>query len=259
MHQFAEDLWRGANVYLKERLRDASRLAREFSNAEFFLVTIDSDTMFVPLAWATSALAPDWTTWSASENTGHAQRKAQEAGLQKIVAGHDLHEELWKASVSMCEELRTTHSPNLSSGFSKRNGKAREPHHNTYFLYPREIGDNYVAPNKSETEFLAQVHSSSQENRETRLNRLRNAPKKPKKRLILTSELVRNSDVVAERLFIANGVCEKCHKSAPFRKRGDQTPYLEVHHVVWLSKGGEDTVENTLALCPNCHREAHHG
>ncbi|WP_223111555.1 HNH endonuclease [Billgrantia pellis] len=25
----------------------------------------------------------------------------------------------------------------------------------------------------------------------------------------------------------------------------------------WLAKGGEDTIENTVALCPNCHRKMH--
>jgi 5-methylcytosine-specific restriction protein A len=34
---------------------------------------------------------------------------------------------------------------------------------------------------------------------------------------------------------------------------------LEVHHKKQLSEGGEDTVENAIALCPNCHREAHYG
>jgi len=34
-------------------------------------------------------------------------------------------------------------------------------------------------------------------------------------------------------------------------------PYLETHHVVWLSKGGSDAVDNTVALCPNCHRKMH--
>jgi 5-methylcytosine-specific restriction protein A len=32
-------------------------------------------------------------------------------------------------------------------------------------------------------------------------------------------------------------------------------PYLETHHIEWLSLGGEDTIENTVALCPNCHRK----
>lgn len=34
-------------------------------------------------------------------------------------------------------------------------------------------------------------------------------------------------------------------------------PFLEVHHVKWLAKGGSDTVNNVVALCPNCHRKMH--
>jgi predicted restriction endonuclease len=30
-------------------------------------------------------------------------------------------------------------------------------------------------------------------------------------------------------------------------------------HVRRLSDGGTDTVFNTVALCPNCHRQFHHG
>jgi 5-methylcytosine-specific restriction protein A len=32
---------------------------------------------------------------------------------------------------------------------------------------------------------------------------------------------------------------------------------LETHHIKWLSKDGEDCIENTVALCPNCHRKMH--
>lgn len=35
-------------------------------------------------------------------------------------------------------------------------------------------------------------------------------------------------------------------------------PYLEVHHVLPLSKGGPDTPQNCVALCPNCHRAMHY-
>lgn len=31
---------------------------------------------------------------------------------------------------------------------------------------------------------------------------------------------------------------------------------METHHVVWLSQGA-DSVDNTVALCPNCHRKMH--
>jgi len=34
-------------------------------------------------------------------------------------------------------------------------------------------------------------------------------------------------------------------------------PYLEVHHIIWLSKGGDDDIDNTVALCPNCHKKMH--
>lgn len=57
----------------------------------------------------------------------------------------------------------------------------------------------------------------------------------------------------------ANGVCEQCGDKAPFIRRSDNIPYLEVHHKVMLSEGGEDTVVNAHALCPNCHREVHYG
>lgn len=68
----------------------------------------------------------------------------------------------------------------------------------------------------------------------------------------------RSPYVVAEVLLRANGKCQSCRCDAPFLKE-DGTPFLEVHHIEWLSKGGEDSVGNAIALCPNCHRQAHYG
>ena len=54
----------------------------------------------------------------------------------------------------------------------------------------------------------------------------------------------------------AKGSCELCKKSAPFLDpKGN--PFLEMHHIVPLTAGGEDSIENTVALCPNCHRKMH--
>jgi 5-methylcytosine-specific restriction protein A len=54
----------------------------------------------------------------------------------------------------------------------------------------------------------------------------------------------------------ADGICQLCEEPAPFNnKKGE--PFLEFHHIIWLSKGGEDTIENSVALCPNCHRKMH--
>lgn len=85
------------------------------------------------------------------------------------------------------------------------------------------------------------------------------AQKKPEKIHITSTGYQRNPDVIAEVLIRADGICEQCHSPAPFLRASDGTPYLEVHHIIPLSEGGDDTVENALALCPNCHREAHFG
>lgn len=76
---------------------------------------------------------------------------------------------------------------------------------------------------------------------------------------VATKAFGRNPDVIAEVLIRANGVCEKCGMDAPFKRASDGTPYLEVHHIVRLADGGEDTVKNAMAVCPNCHRELHFG
>lgn len=108
-------------------------------------------------------------------------------------------------------------------------------------------------------EFEKNVKSSKELDNDKRADRLKYAPKKPRKINVISSNFLRNPDVVVEVLKRANGVCEYCKKPAPFIKKSDNTPYLEVHHIKPLSKGGEDTVENTVALCPNCHRKTHFG
>lgn len=54
----------------------------------------------------------------------------------------------------------------------------------------------------------------------------------------------------------SGGKCENCGRKAPFKDRYGH-PFLEVHHVVPLAEGGPDTIENSVAVCPNCHRSFH--
>lgn len=68
---------------------------------------------------------------------------------------------------------------------------------------------------------------------------------------------VRSPSVVAYVLQQADGICEACAVTAPF-SRDDGAPFLEVHHVKPLSANGPDTVDNAVAICPNCHRGFHH-
>ena len=91
-----------------------------------------------------------------------------------------------------------------------------------------------------------------------RRRRLADASPVPRAVSILRTEYRRNSDVIALVLLSANGRCDLCQLPAPFL-RLDGTPYLEVHHITTLAEGGEDSIRNTVALCPNCHRKVHHG
>lgn len=74
----------------------------------------------------------------------------------------------------------------------------------------------------------------------------------------LVTQYQRDAAVIIWVLQQANGKCESCEKPAPFN-RSDGQPFLEVHHVRQLAYNGSDTVTNAVALCPNCHREFHHG
>ncbi len=55
----------------------------------------------------------------------------------------------------------------------------------------------------------------------------------------------------------ADGVCEGCSNPAPFRTPTGQ-PYLEPHHTTRVADGGPDHPAHVIALCPTCHRRAHH-
>lgn len=68
----------------------------------------------------------------------------------------------------------------------------------------------------------------------------------------------RSAVVRAYVLARAAGVCECCRREAPF-KTTSGAPYLEPHHIRRLSDGGPDHPAHVGAVCPNCHREAHHG
>jgi 5-methylcytosine-specific restriction enzyme A len=78
----------------------------------------------------------------------------------------------------------------------------------------------------------------------------------PQKIEYTTSIYYRDPEVRAWVLEMAKGKCEACHTDAPF-VQFDGAPFLEVHHMIPLASGGPDTTENTIALCPNCHRKVH--
>ena len=80
---------------------------------------------------------------------------------------------------------------------------------------------------------------------------------KPEQRDVSGRAFVRSSTVRSNALSRANGKCEWCGN--PGFVMADGRTYLETHHVIPLSEDGRDTERNVAALCPNHHREAHHG
>lgn len=75
-------------------------------------------------------------------------------------------------------------------------------------------------------------------------------------RRVISKTYVRDASIAENSKRRAKGICQLCREPAPFNDK-DGEPYLESHHIIWLANGGADSVENTVALCPNCHRKMH--
>jgi len=160
---------------------------------------------------------------------------------------------------TVAQLTKTSDGQPLSSNRSRSGG----------WSYVREISfsDNADTDNVSalidkdsfDKDFEAKVTDSQGISSQARQKRLSTASKTPERVRVVSTAFRRNPDVVAEVLARAKGHCEECKLSAPFHRARDKTPYLEIHHKVTLAAGGEDTIENALALCPNCHRRLHFG
>ena len=79
--------------------------------------------------------------------------------------------------------------------------------------------------------------------------------KHPKQSSSTATTYARNELVSENAKRRANGKCDLCGNNAPFKNKNN--PYLECHHVIRLADNGPDTIYNTVALCPNCHRKIH--
>ena len=73
---------------------------------------------------------------------------------------------------------------------------------------------------------------------------------------IVLNQFIRNEYIREYSKVRAVGICELCEMPAPFIDIFG-VPFLESHHVVLLSKGGKDSIDNVVALCPNCHKKIH--
>ena len=124
------------------------------------------------------------------------------------------------------------------------------------WVFPLKLIDNKL-PNSVFTDYKkAQEEQVHKYKVDKLLNKIIKQNKKPGKRDIVTPQYIRSAELAEFIKRLAEGKCDLCENPAPFFTRGN-IPYLECHHILWLSEGGEDSIENTVALCPNCHRKMH--
>lgn len=116
---------------------------------------------------------------------------------------------------------------------------------------PIKLSKNLVEAKEEVREKLAKKLSD-----EEIAERAKHASKKATRRTVTTNNFERNPFVTEYAKRWANGICQLCENPAPFKnKKGE--PHLHTHHIEWLSRGGEDSVTNTIALCANCHDKMH--
>ena len=99
-------------------------------------------------------------------------------------------------------------------------------------------------------------HAKSMDEKTLLSAAIKRGVEKPKEKEVFVRQYVRDPYVAEYAKRRADGYCMLCGKPAPFNDSNGR-PYLESHHVVWISQGGKDTVDNCVALCPNCHRKMH--
>lgn len=76
------------------------------------------------------------------------------------------------------------------------------------------------------------------------------------KRFARNSQYKRSGRMKKFALLRAKGKCELCRENGPFEYK--ESFFLEGHHIIPLSRGGKNEIDNIAALCPNCHKKAHY-
>lgn len=117
----------------------------------------------------------------------------------------------------------------------------------------------YKLPSAPDASDDIAVEVVSRASKQTVYDRAKRAKGKPAKKAVTRNDFVRDPYVVAAALQRSGGKCEMPSCTRSLFHRDNDTPYLEVHHVVPLAENGDDTLANAAALCPHCHRELHSG
>jgi len=126
-------------------------------------------------------------------------------------------------------------------------------------IFPLRLANQELATVESEAlrkSYEKKVQKAKQLSDEELKERARSVPSRPGSRKVSSNQHERSPWVSEYTKRLAAGICQLCSAPAPFsNKKGE--PYLETHHIEWLSRGGADDLCNTVALCPNCHKKMH--
>ena len=116
------------------------------------------------------------------------------------------------------------------------------------FIYNLSQGTNY----ETEDNIVKQVDINLLKNKAININT------KPHKVVQKIYTYPRNNTLKNYIKRRSNYSCEMpdCNYMAFTKETGEK--YIEIHHIIPLSEGGEDSISNTVSLCPNCHRELHY-
>lgn len=124
---------------------------------------------------------------------------------------------------------------------------------------PSDISHNHwslVGGDEEELQLMAESEAKSLSDSELYEKAKQRSSPKPSERVTTITTYVRDVYVAEASKRRAKGICQLCEKPAPFNDKNGN-PYLESHHIIWLSEGGSDELSNTVALCPNCHKKMH--
>jgi hypothetical protein len=124
---------------------------------------------------------------------------------------------------------------------------------------PYDIPHNHwslVGGDEEELQLMAESEAKSLSDSELYEKAKQQSSIKPIERITTSSTYIRNPFIAEASKRRAKGICQLCEKTAPFNDKNGN-PYLECHHIIWLSEGGADDLQNTVALCPNCHKKMH--
>lgn len=127
-------------------------------------------------------------------------------------------------------------------------------HTRKVYKFPIRLLDESLQPKVLKPSDFEKKDSKKNAERISDLNKKRKINKSSIQETVITYD--RSPTIANYVKEIAKGICQLCEKEAPFNDKNDH-PFLHAHHIEYLSSGGLDTIDNCIAVCPNCHAQIH--